>query len=324
MCILGNILVIISVFTYRPLQNVQNMFIVSLAVADLLVCILCVPFHIITEIANGIWLFGPIICHFFITLDVLLCTASILNLCCIALDRYWAIKDSIKYAQKRTFKRVLFMILISWLISAFVSVPGILWNTKDLNDKNYTEFLLINKSINSLEEVQSCDISKDKSYRFFSSMCTFYIPLVIMSFVYLRIYLETKKRLGERAKAAKKLANSIANSSCSSNILKKNSKISNRYLLFYSFLNCKTKKGNIKKNILNNNDNNKSLEISLKNNSNNNRKNNTSFTSSIHKANENRFDSTETEVAQSYMTEIKEPKIKFALSNKTDKNSNSK
>jgi hypothetical protein len=222
MCILGNILVIISVFTYRPLQNVQNMFIVSLAVADLLVCILCVPFHIITEIANGVWLFGPIICQFFITSDILLCTASILNLCCIALDRYWAIKDSIKYAQKRTFKRVIGMIIISWVSSVFVSVPGILWNTKDLSLINNESKISLNDSLATQSTQLICYISKDKSYRFYSSFGTFYIPLIIMTFVYIRIYLETKKRLGERAKAAKKLANSIASSSGSNNHKNKN------------------------------------------------------------------------------------------------------
>ena len=242
MCILGNILVIISVFTYKPLQNVQNMFIISLAIADLLVCILCVPFHIITEIANGVWLFGPIICQFFITTDILLCTASILNLCCIALDRYWAIKDSIVYAQKRTFKRVLAMILISWVISVFVSVPGILWNTKDFSFKNEYN----NKSIKNHNNTENtpeliCYISKDKSYRFYSSFGTFYIPLIIMTFVYLRIYLETKKRLGERAKAAKKLANSIAKSSSESKTKTiKNGKIKKeKFLRFCPYLNKK-------------------------------------------------------------------------------------
>lgn len=236
MCILGNILVIISVFTYRPLQNVQNIFIVSLAVADLLVCVLCVPFHIVTEIVNGKWIFGPIMCQFFLTLDILLCTASILHLCCIALDRYWAIKDSIKYAQKRTLKRVIIMILAVWILSAFISVPGILWNDNGQSiigfvnvTLNMTQASASNSSTDIIstelvpQPIYICDISKDISFRFYSSFGTFYIPLIMMSFVYLRIFLETKKRLRERAKAAKKLAKSIAKSSYTSNVPHKKS-----------------------------------------------------------------------------------------------------
>lgn len=129
-CTLGNILVILSVFTYKPLQSVQNIFIVSLAVADTFVAVFVMPFHVIFHLTDGVWLFGSLICHFFIVSDILLCTASILHLCCIALDRYWAIKDSIKYAQQRTLKRVLSMIALVWISSAFISLPGIFWNSK--------------------------------------------------------------------------------------------------------------------------------------------------------------------------------------------------
>lgn len=83
LCICGNILVILSVFTFRPLRTVQNFFIVSLAFSDMLVAILVMPFHIVTHILDR-WIFGKIFCHIFVTSDVLLCTSSILNLCAIA------------------------------------------------------------------------------------------------------------------------------------------------------------------------------------------------------------------------------------------------
>lgn len=83
LCICGNILVILSVFTFRPLRTVQNFFIVSLAFSDMLVAILVMPFHIVTHILDR-WIFGKIFCQVFVTSDVLLCTSSILNLCAIA------------------------------------------------------------------------------------------------------------------------------------------------------------------------------------------------------------------------------------------------
>ncbi len=129
-CTLGNTLVVLSVLTYKPLQSVQNYFIVSLALADFLVAICVLPFHITLELSAGDWLFDLYLCHFFLTVDIMLCTSSILNLTCIALDRYWAIKDSIRYAQQRTRRRVLTMIGLAWGLSVLVSVPVIYMNTK--------------------------------------------------------------------------------------------------------------------------------------------------------------------------------------------------
>ncbi len=57
LCICGNILVILSVFTFRPLRTVQNFFIVSLAFSDMLVAIMVMPFHIVTHILKR-WVFG--------------------------------------------------------------------------------------------------------------------------------------------------------------------------------------------------------------------------------------------------------------------------
>nr|XP_027218233.1 octopamine receptor-like [Penaeus vannamei] len=103
--IVGNVLVILSVFTYRPLRIVQNFFIVSLAVADLTVAVFVLPFNVAYSII-GKWVFGIHLCQMWLTCDIMCCTASILNLCAIALDRYWAITDPINYAQKRTFSSV--------------------------------------------------------------------------------------------------------------------------------------------------------------------------------------------------------------------------
>ena len=84
--IVGNILVIISVFTHGPLKITPNFFIVSLAAADLTVSVLVLPLNVVYSVL-GKWLFGPVICKMWLTSDVLCCTSSILNLCAIALDR---------------------------------------------------------------------------------------------------------------------------------------------------------------------------------------------------------------------------------------------
>lgn len=185
--IVGNILVILSVFTYKPLRIVQNFFIVSLAVADLTVAILVLPLNVAYSIL-GQWVFGIYVCKMWLTCDIMCCTSSILNLCAIALDRYWAITDPINYAQKRTLERVLFMIGVVWVLSLIISSPPLLgWN-------DWPEVFEIDTP---------CRLTSQPGFVIFSSSGSFYIPLVIMTVVYFEIYLATKKRLRDRAKATK-------------------------------------------------------------------------------------------------------------------------
>nr|CAI5868586.1 unnamed protein product [Callosobruchus analis] len=187
--IIGNILVILSVFTYKPLRIVQNFFIISLAVADLTVAILVLPLNVAYAVL-GRWIFGIHICKMWLTSDVLCCTASILNLCAIALDRFWAITDPINYAQKRTVKRVLLMIAGVWILSLLISSPPLIgWNDWPEPDV--------------FQKQQICELTKRQGYVIYSSLGSFFIPLFIMTIVYVEIFIATKRRLRERAEAAK-------------------------------------------------------------------------------------------------------------------------
>ncbi|XP_059216283.1 tyramine/octopamine receptor [Stomoxys calcitrans] len=198
--IIGNILVILSVFTYKPLRIVQNFFIVSLAVADLTVALLVLPFNVAYSIL-GRWEFGIYLCKMWLTCDIMCCTSSILNLCAIALDRYWAITDPINYAQKRTVGRVLLLIAGVWILSLLISSPPLVgWN-------DWPE---------EFTSATPCELNSDPGYVIYSSLGSFYIPLIIMASVYIEIFIATRRRLRERAQAAK--INTISTRSASGDV----------------------------------------------------------------------------------------------------------
>lgn len=123
--VVGNMLVIIAIATEKALKNIQNWFIASLAVADFFLGLVIMPFSLANEIM-GYWIFGYWWCDIHSAMDVLLCTASIMNLCLISLDRFWSITQAVDYLKKRTPARAALMIALVWLLSALVCIPPLL------------------------------------------------------------------------------------------------------------------------------------------------------------------------------------------------------
>uniref|UniRef100_A0A6P4F1I0 Octopamine receptor beta-3R n=1 Tax=Drosophila rhopaloa TaxID=1041015 RepID=A0A6P4F1I0_DRORH len=65
---------------------ITNYFVVSLAMADMLVALCAMTFNASVELSGGRWMFGPFMCNVYNSLDVYFSTASILHLCCISVD----------------------------------------------------------------------------------------------------------------------------------------------------------------------------------------------------------------------------------------------
>ncbi len=128
--VVGNLLVIVAIGTEKSLKNIQNWFIASLAVADFFLGVLIIPFSLANELM-GYWIFGNVWCDIHSAMDVLLCTASIMNLCLISLDRYWSITQAIDYLKKRTPARAAIMIALVWVLSAVICIPPLLgWKVR--------------------------------------------------------------------------------------------------------------------------------------------------------------------------------------------------
>uniref|UniRef100_A0A3Q3WV78 G-protein coupled receptors family 1 profile domain-containing protein n=2 Tax=Percomorphaceae TaxID=1489872 RepID=A0A3Q3WV78_MOLML len=175
--VVGNILVVIAVLTSRALRAPQNLFLVSLATADILVATLVMPFSLANELM-GYWYFGKVWCGIYVALDILFCTSSIVHLCAISLDRYWSVTQAVEYNLKRTPRRVKCIIVLVWLVSAFISSPPLM-------------------SLDSSSDMSSqpqCQLNDDTWYILSSSTASFFAPCLIMILVYIRIYQVAKTR----------------------------------------------------------------------------------------------------------------------------------
>uniref|UniRef100_A0A3Q3DU91 5-hydroxytryptamine receptor 4 n=1 Tax=Hippocampus comes TaxID=109280 RepID=A0A3Q3DU91_HIPCM len=185
MTVFGNLLVMVALCKDRHLRKKKtNYFIVSLAFADLLVALVVMPFAAI-ELTTGVWKYGEIFCLVRTSLDVLLTTASILHLCCIALDRYYAICcQPLVYRHKMTPLRVAVMLGGCWLIPTFISFLPIMqsWNAIGIED-------IVKRRISpGGSNETSCVFLVNRPYALICSTVAFYVPLALMVLAYQRIY----------------------------------------------------------------------------------------------------------------------------------------
>ncbi|XP_041928169.1 5-hydroxytryptamine receptor 1D [Alosa sapidissima] len=204
---LSNAFVITTIVLTRKLHTPANVLIGSLAVTDLLVSILVMPIAILYTVSKT-WTLGQIVCDIWLSSDITFCTASILHLCVIALDRYWAITDALEYSKRRTMRRASVMIAVVWVISISISIPPLFW-----------------RQAKAHEELTDCMVNTDQiSYTIYSTFGAFYVPTVLLVILYGRIYVAARSRIlkspaacGKRFTTAQLIQTSAGSSLCSLN-----------------------------------------------------------------------------------------------------------
>uniref|UniRef100_A0A8C5GYK3 D(2) dopamine receptor A-like n=1 Tax=Gouania willdenowi TaxID=441366 RepID=A0A8C5GYK3_GOUWI len=174
--VFGNVLVCVAVSRERALQTTTNYLIVSLAVSDLLLATLVMPWGVYLEVV-GEWRFSLIHCDILLTLDVMMCTASILNLCAISIDRYTAVAMPLLYNTRYSSRRrVVVMITVVWFLSFAISCP-----------------LLFGLNNTASREGTTCSFA-DPAFVVYSSVASFYVPFIVTLLVYAQICVVLRKR----------------------------------------------------------------------------------------------------------------------------------
>lgn len=138
----GNILTICAVKLSRKLsRSVANQFILNLALSDLYVG-LTLPYHLTFYISDSLGQF-KFTCLLRFVLISMACSASIINLLAIAVDRYTAIVYPLHYNRYMTKRTSSAVIWFGWCIAICIATLPVYWNHWDSTKQQECELHVI-------------------------------------------------------------------------------------------------------------------------------------------------------------------------------------
>lgn len=185
----GNSMVIYVIYRFRNLRTVTNFFIVNLAVADLLINMLCLPFTLAYTL-YGEWKFGQVLCFMLPCAQGMAVYVSTITMNVIALDRYRSIVNHMETKMSKNVCMV--VIVLTWAVSALLASPLAIFREYETLD------LLPGAAIQVCAERWPENTVNASIYSISALLVQYGLPLAVISVAYIRIWDKLKKTRGGR------------------------------------------------------------------------------------------------------------------------------
>ncbi|XP_073331612.1 trace amine-associated receptor 13c-like [Pagrus major] len=191
--ILGNSFVMLSICHFKQLHSPTNVLILSLALVDLLVGVIVMPFSA-TRTVHGCWFYGDMFCHLHVSFELFLTTLSIFHLICIAVDRHQAICNPLHYSRQITMSVAMIMVCVSWVLAA-VYAYGVLYSKASVAG--------LEDLMESIMCLGGCFVYFNPLWGILSSALCFFFPCTVMVCLYTQIFIVAKqhvRKIGDKNK----------------------------------------------------------------------------------------------------------------------------
>ena len=174
--VVGNALVVCVFCRYVVLRTVTNYYVISLAVADLLVGLVGIPSAIATSVGLPRDFYT---CLLMTSLLMLLCTSSIFSLVAITIDRFWAIMYPFSYTVTMTNRKAMMVIAACWTLATVIGLMPVMGWNRGRPPEARCFFM----------EVMA------QRYLVFIFVFTIVVPSIVMAIAYARIYRVVKQQV---------------------------------------------------------------------------------------------------------------------------------
>lgn len=176
--IFGNVLVVFVVGRNRQMHTVTNLFIANLALSDVLLCVLAVPFTPLYTFMNG-WVFGNTLCHLVPYAQAVSVYISTLTLTSIAVDRFLVI--IYPFHPRMKIKMCLTIIVSIWMIALLVTLP-------------YGLYMQLEETYASFCEENWPSEPFRKVFSSLTSILQFVVPFFVIAFCYICVSIKLNDR----------------------------------------------------------------------------------------------------------------------------------
>ncbi|KAG8307118.1 hypothetical protein J6590_031516 [Homalodisca vitripennis] len=172
LAVVGNALVVVTLVQNKRMRTVTNVYLLNLAVSDLLLGVFCMPFTLVGQVLRN-FVFGGTMCKLIPYFQAVSVSVGVWTLVAISLERYFAICRPLKSRRWQTQFHAYKMIAVVWASSLAWNVP----------------ILLVSRLQAMRTGRHKCredwpTLTSERVFNIFLDMILLLIPLVIMSLAY--------------------------------------------------------------------------------------------------------------------------------------------
>lgn len=182
--VIGNTLVCLVIILTPRMRTTRNFLLVNLAIADLTVALLCIPFEVFVKLTYPRWLLGPVMCKILWPIMTSVTTCSSATLVAISYDRYRAVVHPWK--PRFTSNQTALIVAITWSVSFVTVIPFL---------------LVLTVKDEYCREVWPSDTAR-RSYTLGLFIVQFMIPILIIAYAYSKVVLKLRHQAYRFAKRA--------------------------------------------------------------------------------------------------------------------------